>query len=181
MGAPGPGEASVVVMGVSGSGKSVVGARLAAVTGHVFVDADDLHPPANIDKMMRGEPLDDADRAPWLDAVGDVLATGGVVVACSALRRAYRDRLLSRAPHAVFLELAADPAVIRARMGARRDHFMPVALLDSQLAALEPLGADEPGVRLDAAGDVEQIVATAVAATGTLSGRRAYTRHPRRA
>jgi carbohydrate kinase (thermoresistant glucokinase family) len=180
MGAPGPGEASVVVMGVSGSGKSVVGARLAAVTGRVFVDADDLHPPANIDKMMRGEPLDDADRAPWLDAVGDVLATGGVVVACSALRRAYRDRLLSRAPHAVFLELAADPAVIRARMGAR-DHFMPVALLDSQLAALEPLGADEPGVRLDATVDVEQIVAAAEAATGTLSGRRVYTRSSRRA
>jgi carbohydrate kinase (thermoresistant glucokinase family) len=130
--------------------------------------------------MMRGEPLDDADRAPWLDAVGDVLATGGVVVACSALRRAYRDRLLSRAPHAVFLELAADPAFFRERMGAR-DHFMPVALLDSQLAALEPLGADEPGVRLDATVDVEQIVAAAEAATGTLSGRRVYTRSSRRA
>lgn len=157
-------ETPVVVMGVSGSGKSLIGAGLAAATRRTFVDADDLHPAANIDKMALGEPLDDADRAPWLDAVGGVLALGGVVVACSALRRAYRDRLRALAPGTVFVELAADPALIRERMAARQDHFMPLALLDSQLAALEPLGADERGLRLDAAGDPRSVVAAGVAA-----------------
>lgn len=124
-------------MGVAGSGKSTVGALLAARLGLPFVDGDALHPPANVAKMAAGIPLDDDDRAPWLDAVGDRLASGGVVVACSALRRAYRDRLREAAPAARFVLLHGTRELLAARLGARTDHFMPAALLDSQLATLE--------------------------------------------
>ena len=136
----------MVVMGVSGSGKSTVGALLAERLGMPFVDADDLHPAANRARMAAGIALDDADRRPWLDAVGARLA-GSVppVVACSALRRAYRDRLRTAAPDVVFVHLAGDPAVIAGRIAQRRHPFMPASLLDSQLAALEPLEPDERG------------------------------------
>ena len=138
-------------MGVSGSGKTTVGRELARLLGVPFMDADDLHPQANRDKMAGGTPLTDDDRAPWLSTVGHVigeqLAAGrGVVVACSALRRRYRDAITSAAGAPVrFAHLSGQADLIRTRMDARAGHFMPPALLDSQLETLEPLAADENG------------------------------------
>ncbi|MDT0167201.1 gluconokinase [Actinotalea sp. AC32] len=141
----------VVVMGVSGCGKSTVGAMLAGRLGVPFVDADALHPPANIARMAAGTPLTDEDRAPWLRAVGEALAAppDGAVVACSALRRTYRDLLREAAPDAVVVHLDGTRERLAERLTARLDHFMPAALLDSQLATLEPLEDDEAGVVLD--------------------------------
>nr|WP_141120291.1 gluconokinase [Mycobacterium malmoense] len=152
--------APVVVMGVSGSGKSTVGMKLAHRLRVPFVDADALHPPANIAKMASGEPLDDDDRRPWLDQVGEWLAghRGGGVVSCSALKRAYRDRLRAHCPQVRFLHLAGSPALIGGRLAARTGHFMPAALLRSQFDALEPLGADESGVTLSVDRDADAIV-----------------------
>lgn len=149
-------------MGVSASGKSTVGAALAERLGVPFLDGDDLHPAENVAKMASGRPLDDDDRMPWLDAVGGVLAdaaaTGGLVVACSALKRAYRDRLRAKAPAAVFVHLAGDPETLARRAAERTGHFMPASLLVSQLAALEPLDADEAGTAFDvAAEDAERV------------------------
>ncbi|MBU9698633.1 gluconokinase [Rhodobacteraceae bacterium HSP-20] len=135
----------IVIMGVSGCGKTSVGQALAARLGAAFVDADDLHPPANVEKMRAGVPLTDADRAPWLDRVAARLqADAPVVVACSALRRAYRDRLRAGAGGPVtFIHLSGDRTLIAARMAARKGHYMPPALLDSQFATLEPPTAEE--------------------------------------
>lgn len=164
---------TVVVMGVSAVGKSSVSAGLAVSLDIPFVDADDLHPAANIAKMSAGEPLSDSDRWPWLDSVGEVLARGasesGVVVACSALRRTYRDRLRMLAPTTTFVHLTAKPAVLAARVAARSGHFMPPALLSSQLEALEPLDADERGFSIDVGASLKDVVATAV--RGILAGR----------
>jgi carbohydrate kinase (thermoresistant glucokinase family) len=141
----------LVVMGVSGCGKSTVAAALAArIPGGVFLDADDLHPRANVEKMHAGHPLDDVDRAPWLTAVGramaEVTARGGVpVMACSALKHAYRLRILAEEPAARFVLLDVDRAELERRVAARKHHYMPASLLDSQLATLELLGAEEPG------------------------------------
>lgn len=149
----------VVVMGATGVGKTTVGTALAEALGFPFVDADDLHPPANVTKMSRGEPLDDDDRAPWLDAVGVWLAEHRQgAVACSALRRDYRDRLRAAAPGTVFLHLVGPSAVIGARVASRADHFMPVSLVSSQLATLEPLEPDEAGLEIDCTLPVETIV-----------------------
>jgi gluconokinase len=148
---------SVVVMGVSGSGKTTVGERLAAALGMRFADADDLHPVANFDKMARGVPLTDADRAPWLDAVADSLAQGPVVMACSALRRTYRDRLRAAAPDLRLVYLHGSRELLAERMG-HRDHFMPVALLDSQLETLEEPAADEHALAYDIGRSVDDIV-----------------------
>lgn len=155
----------VVVMGVSAAGKSSVGIALAALLAVPFVDADDLHPPANVAKMAAGVPLDDDDRQPWLDEVGGVLsgAASGIVVACSALRRSYRDRLRLRAPRTVFVHLHGSDELLAARSSARSGHFMPSTLLASQLATLEPLGADEAGVVLDIAKPVDALAAEAAA------------------
>ena len=128
----------IVVMGPSGSGKSLVGASLAAALRADFVDGDDLHSRANVAKMASGRPLDDADREPWLDAVAATLRRPAVVVACSALRRAYRDRIRTKTAGVVFVELVVPQADLRKRM-SRRDHFMPSSLLDSQLALGSPL------------------------------------------
>jgi len=145
-------------MGVSASGKSRVGRALATRLAVPFVDADDLHPPANVEKMAHGIPLDDADRAPWLDAVGDRLAAGdGVVVACSALKRAYRDRLRDRAPDVVFAHLTGSSELLQLRAGGRGGHFMPASLLASQLDTLEALGEDERGFRLDISRTVAEL------------------------
>lgn len=141
-----------VVMGVAGCGKSTVGAALADRLGATYLDGDDLHPPANIAKMSAGQPLTDADRAPWLDRVGQTLAQtpGTCLIGCSALKRAYRDRIRTSAGEPVgFLHLAGTRGVIEARMHLREGHFMPVSLLDSQFAALQPLQADEAGVTVD--------------------------------
>lgn len=156
----------VVVMGVSGSGKSTIGALIAHELGVPFVDGDALHPIENVRKMAGGTPLDDADRAPWLRAVGRALAEadGGLVIACSALKRAYRDLIASEAPGAVFIHLAGSRAVLAARMEGRTDHFMPAALLDSQLATLEPLAADERGATIDIDAPVDDVLARAVLA-----------------
>ncbi|MDR6971146.1 gluconokinase [Leifsonia shinshuensis] len=156
----------VVVMGVSGSGKTTVGELLAERLGVPFVDGDALHPPANVAKMASGTPLTDEDRIPWLQEVGRTLAsTGpdGVVVACSALKRAYRDLIRAEAPAAVFAELDGTRELLAARMSERPGHFMPVSLLDSQLATLEPLQSDEAGLRLDV-GRPPRALADAVAA-----------------
>ena len=146
----------VVVMGVSGCGKSTVGRAIAHDFGAPFVDADDLHPTSNKEKMRRGEPLTDDDRWPWLDVVGERMARldeaeGPVVVACSALRRAYRERLLAAAPDAVFVYLHGSRELLASRLAGRSHEFMPTTLLDSQLATLEVPGADERAVTVDIA------------------------------
>jgi carbohydrate kinase (thermoresistant glucokinase family) len=150
----------VVVMGVSGSGKTTVGEALAAALGVPFVDADSLHPAANVAKMSAGIPLDDADRAPWLLAVGEVIARGPVVMACSALKRAYRDTLRAAAPTLVLVFLDGSPELLAARMSHRPGHFMPAALLDSQLATLERPEADEHALVADVAESAEVVVAS---------------------
>lgn len=143
----------VVVMGVSGTGKSTVGRLLADRLGIPFADADDLHSAADIAKMSAGIPLTDEDRAPWLAAVGGWLRermaeeTGGVI-ACSALRRRYRDIVRAAATEVIFVHLIADRGELVARMSRRRGHYMPVSLVDSQLRTLEPLDADERGAVL---------------------------------
>jgi carbohydrate kinase (thermoresistant glucokinase family) len=150
----------VVVMGVSGSGKSTVGALLADELGIPFADADDLHPAANVAKMSSGEPLTDDDRWPWLAAVGDALAAAagtGLVMACSALRRSYREAILDRAPDAVFVLLHGPRELLAERIGGRAGHFMPTTLLDSQLATLEHFDPDEPGHVVDISGTPGQI------------------------
>jgi len=156
---------ALVVMGVSASGKSTFGEALAAAIGYRFTDADDLHSAANVAKMAAGIPLTDEDRRPWLESVGAVLATGaasgGIVVACSALRRAYRDRLRASEPSTAFLHLAAPEAVLAERVRERHGHFMPASLLGSQFATLEPLEADERGLVLDARAPVPELVTRA--------------------
>lgn len=151
-------------MGVSGCGKSTVGRLLADRLGVPFFDADSLHPAANLAKMAAGVPLDDDDRWPWLRLVGAALAESpdGAVVACSALRRPYRDLLRSFAPDLRLVHLVGTRGELAARMSDRHDHFMPVALLDTQLATLEPLGDDETGVELDCTLDPTRLVARAL-------------------
>ncbi len=151
----------IVVMGVSGSGKSTVGAALAQRLGVPFEDADDLHPAANIAKMSAGIPLDDEDRHPWLETIGRWLADRGEqggVISCSALKRAYRDQIRSHAPRAGFLHLDGTREVIARRQAGRPGHFMPASLLDSQFATLEPLAADEAGLVIDVDQSVDAIV-----------------------
>ena len=135
----------VVIMGVSGCGKSSVGAGLAARLGLNYRDGDDLHPPENVAKMRAGMPLTDGDRWPWLDRVGQVLlADAPVIVGCSALKRVYRDRIRTAAGGPVtIVHLAGSQEVIAARMALRQGHYMPLSLLDSQFAALEPPAAEE--------------------------------------
>jgi gluconokinase len=147
-------------MGVSGSGKSTVGAALARRLGVPFADADDFHPAANIAKMAAGTPLTDADRYPWLEAVGKWLEDhqDGGVMSCSALKRTYRDRLRSHCPQLEFLHLTGSPELIARRQAGRPGHFMPSALLKSQFDTLEPLAPDERGIALDVGQGVESIV-----------------------
>jgi gluconokinase len=135
----------IIIMGVSGCGKSSVGALLAARLGIAYEDGDDLHPRANVEKMRSGQPLDDTDRWPWLDKVAERLAIGApMVIGCSALKRVYRDRIRAGAAGPVtFVHLVGDRALLAARMAARSGHYMPTSLLDSQLATLEPPGPDE--------------------------------------
>jgi gluconokinase len=153
----------VVVMGVAGSGKTTVAALLAERLGVPLAEADAFHPQVNIDKMAAGHPLTDDDRWPWLEAIaGWIRTTDGGVVTCSALKRSYRDLLRSGSGDVWFVHLDGTPELLAQRIGARSGHFMPAALLDSQLADLEPLGADEPGVTLDVAHSPEELVAAAL-------------------
>jgi gluconokinase len=143
-----PQPAVLVIMGVSGSGKSTAGENLAAEFGWPFRDADSFHPPANVAKMKAGVPLDDDDRWPWLDAIAawiDEHRRDGrhAIVTCSALKRRYRDRLLAGRPDVRLVYLEGDADLIADRMSRRRDHFMPPALLASQFAALEPPDSSE--------------------------------------
>ncbi len=157
----------LIIMGVSASGKSTLGGALAHALSLPFVEGDELHSRHNIEKMSRGEPLTDEDRAPWLTAIGRVLADEaryphGVVVACSALKARYRGELRAAAPGVRFVFLAASPELIAARMAARSHHFMPASLAESQFAALErPGAADSDVVSLDAALPLESLVAAA--------------------
>jgi gluconokinase len=145
----------LVLMGVSGCGKSTVGGVLAGRLGWAFGEGDDLHPQANVDKMAAGHPLTDADRWPWLARVHDWMAEQlradrPGIITCSALRRSYRDLLIDGiAEHVVFVYLRGDHDQLLTRLRARQGHFMPTALLDSQLADLEPPGPDEQAITVD--------------------------------
>jgi gluconokinase len=158
----------VVVMGVSGSGKSTVGAALAQRIRVPFADADDFHPPANIAKMTAGQALDDDDRYPWLEAIGEWLAercADGGVMSCSALKRKYRDQLRRHCADVEFLHLDGTPEVISRRQASRPGHFMPTSLLKSQFDTLEPLRPDERGIAIDVDQSIDTIVDTYVAST----------------
>jgi gluconokinase len=163
----------VVVMGISGVGKTTIGSLLADRLGVPFQDADDLHPPANRAKMTAGSPLDDRDREPWLEIVGRYLAgnPAGAVVACSALRRRYRDTLRRFDPGVTFVHLAAETGLIEERMRQRTGHFMPASLLASQTATLEPLEEDEHGLVVDARLPPETILARIAAASDAAGAR----------
>jgi gluconokinase len=161
-------QRALIVMGVSGSGKTTVAELIAAKLGAEMVEGDALHPPANVAKMRAGAPLDDSDRWPWLDAIGSRLQAAktqgrAVVATCSALKRVYRERLLKARPDLVFVYLKGSRALFEARVTARHHEYMPASLLDSQLATLEEPGADEPVVVVDAALPAEAEAAAAVA------------------
>jgi carbohydrate kinase (thermoresistant glucokinase family) len=152
---PQPHGRALVIMGVSGSGKSTVAELLARRLGWEMVEGDRLHPPTNVDKMRRGIPLDDADRAPWLDRIGEQLhawATEGRsgVLTCSALKRAYRAQILAARLDAQFVYLKGSPELIGRRTSARHHEYMPASLLDSQFEALEEPTPGEPAIVVDA-------------------------------
>jgi gluconokinase len=158
----------VVVMGVSGCGKTAVAEQLGKHLGLAFTEGDAHHPQANVDKMAAGRPLTDEDRQPWLEELvawtRDRQAEGNsTVLSCSALRRRYRDVLCEADPETFFVHLHADFAVLADRM-ATRAHFMPLSLLESQFATLEPIEDDELGVLIDVTPPVDEVVAAAVAA-----------------
>ncbi len=160
-----------MVMGVAGTGKTTVATALAGRLGWTFAEGDDFHPEANVAKMSAGIPLTDDDRWPWLDRIiawtaQQDAAGQDTVVTCSALRRSYRDRLRTAPGATVFVHLVGDPELLARRIGGRTNHFMPSSLLPSQLATLEPLEPDEPGVEVDVDADVPTIVGRAVAALG---------------
>ena len=154
-------------MGVSGCGKSSVGAVLAAHLAGIYVDGDDLHPAANVAKMRIGIPLTDEDRWPWLDKVGACLALADdtALIGCSALKRVYRDRIRAVVGAPIsFIHLAGTRETILRRLQARRDHFMPPALLESQFAALEPPDVDERAITVNIDQPLDAIVAAIIAA-----------------
>ena len=140
----------VVVMGVAGCGKSTIGRLLADLIGGSFLDGDALHPVQNVEKMAAGIPLTDEDREPWLRLVGERLAAAQrpLVIACSALRRTYRDLIRVSAPDTFFVHLDDDRSLVASRLERRSGHFMPASLLESQFALLEPLATDERGTSL---------------------------------
>jgi carbohydrate kinase (thermoresistant glucokinase family) len=166
------GPRRIIVMGVSGCGKSTVGAALAKALARVFVDGDDLHPQSNRDKMAAGTPLTDEDRLPWLDRVGETLASGdGAVIACSALKRSYRDRIRNWAPDTVFIHLTGSEELLAARHKARTNHFMPTSLLRSQLDTLEDLEPTEMGAEVSIDGTEAEVTAAALTALVTLTAK----------
>lgn len=165
---PPAGPSRWVVMGVCGCGKSTVGTALAGQLGAAFIEGDKFHPAANVTKMSAGFPLDDDDRAGWLQALADEIGqararNAGLVVSCSALKRRYRDLLRQADPGLRFVHLEGPRELIAQRLGKRTDHYMPPALLDSQLRDLEPLQDDEGGLRLDISLPPGELVARIVA------------------
>jgi gluconokinase len=159
----------LVIMGVSGVGKSTVAALLAEKLGWEFAEGDVMHPTANVEKMAAGHPLDDADRWPWLEIVASWIREHTEsgrpgIITCSALKRSYRDVL--RGPDVVFVHLAGPTELIGSRIAERQGHFMPPVLLDSQLATLEPLGADERHLVIDAGRSPEVEAAEILAELG---------------
>ncbi len=154
-------------MGVSGSGKTTVAERLAGALGWMFQEGDKLHPPANVAKMASGHPLDDTDRAPWLAIIADWVdarlrtGTSGVIT-CSALKRAYRDRIGNGKPGVQIVYLHGDRATLEAHVQGRHHEYMPTTLLDSQLATLEEPGPDEHVIEVDVGGAVERTVAEVI-------------------
>lgn len=168
----------VMVMGVSGSGKTSIAQRLSVATGWPYVEGDDFHPAANIAKMRAGIPLTDEDRWPWLDAVGAWISAHEVrgdsaVITCSALKRSYRDRLRAGRSGVRFLMLTVPVEELRRRVAHRPGHFMPASLLASQLETLEPLQPDEDGIVVDASGDPDAVLAAALSALGLSSATQA--------
>ncbi|MGN6584453.1 MAG: gluconokinase [Rhizobiaceae bacterium] len=165
---PGP----IIVMGVSSSGKSTVGAAVAEKLGVPFLEGDAFHPAANVEKMRQGIPLTDEDRWPWLDRVARELKAaarerGGAVVSCSALRRTYRDRLRATVgPELRFVFLQGDQATLSGRMRHRHGHFMPASLLASQFATLEPPRGEEDVLTVNVAGPIEDVIAATMQALG---------------
>ena len=158
-----PATTSIVVMGVSGSGKSTTALELARRLQWEFVEGDDLHPPENVEKMRSGTPLDDEDRWPWLrriaELIGEHEAAGtSFILTCSALKRSYRDLLCDGHPSVWFAHANTSEEVLTERLRERRGHYMPPSLLRSQLDTLEPLGADEPGVVVPGEGSVQETV-----------------------
>jgi gluconokinase len=154
----------MILMGVAGSGKSTVGSQLAAMLGVPFADGDDFHARSAIRKMAAGVPLGDSDREPWLKALGEWLSSqpSGAVVACSALRRRYRDLLRATAGELLFLHLVVEPATVEQRVRLRADHFMPAALIKSQFADLDELELDEDGLELDGTRPPQEICSSVV-------------------
>lgn len=159
----------LLVMGPSGTGKTTLGRALADALKVDFIEGDDLHPPENVAKMRRGEPLTDADRWPWLARIADTIVThkrnnSSAVITCSALKRIYRDRLREADPALLFVALTAPRAVLESRLKARTAHFMPATLVESQIAAFEPPGTDENAITLDATQPIDALVAKVLAA-----------------
>lgn len=151
----------IVVMGVSGCGKTTLGEALAAALGLPYVEGDALHSPQNVARMAAGVPLTDADRQDWLHEIGQQLARAGngVVVSCSALKRSYRDLLRRAAPDLRLVYLRGEPPLLAQRLAARRGHYMPASLLQSQLDTLEPPAPDERAIEVDASHSPAQILA----------------------
>lgn len=163
----------LVVMGVSGCGKTTVAALLAGRLGWPFEEGDALHPAANIEKMKAGHPLDDDDRAPWLDKVADWVgqrldAGGSGLITCSSLKRSYRNKINRRGSGVVFVYLHGSYETIAARLAARHGHFMPTKLLDSQFADLQEPAADEPAIRVDVGPAPSEIAQTVIDMLGLL-------------